>query len=205
MIRTGDAAPGLPGALVGSSLGVSGHGDDGTVLVFGRVLGTNVDSTNDDVLWIDRTGNGLEVLCREGQTVFGTPEPLGDLRKASLARSGHVLFQSYSETDGESLTRLLLHNSDSGLVEVARTGQQAPGLGPEVIFSNFGDNVANALGQVAFQATVSGPSVGVYSDTGLWIWNGNSLELVAAEGKLADFDPDPEVQDLKIIGGAGIS
>jgi hypothetical protein len=205
VIRTGDTAPGLPGLMVGSGVGLTAHGDDGAHVIRGILDGTDVDSTNDSVLWIDRnTGNGLEVLYREGQTVSESPEPLGNLRLATLSRSGHVLFQSNSETNGEVVTRLMLHNPDTGLVEVARTGQQVPGFGNNVVFTDFDRNIVNALGQVAFNATVSGLGVDDFSNDGLWIWNGSSLELVAAEGRMADFDPDPAVQDLKTIGGPGI-
>lgn len=204
LLRTGDAAPGFPGDNVGSTLGISGYRDDGTLLLYGSLSGINGASTSGDVFWIDRnTGNGLELLCYEGQTVSGTPEPLGNFRAESLTRSGNVLFESDIETDGDSVSRLLLHVPGSGIIEVARTGQPAPGFGNEVVFSDFGRSIANASGHVVFQATRSGPGVDPFTSEGLWAWDGSSLKLVASEGRLADFDPDPAVQDLKSVGGVG--
>ncbi len=75
---------------------------------------------------------------------------------------------------------------------VAREGDQAPGTGPGVVFGEkfssitfFGPRI-NTAGRIAFMGLLSGPSVELTNNLGLWSDGSGSLRLVAREG-----DPAP--------------
>ncbi len=84
----------------------------------------------------------------------------------------------WTETDGE-------------LQLVVRTGMQAPGTPPGVVFSGVPSDYlpfppSFEAGLAAFQGVLTGPGVGLTNDDGLWIGAPGSIALVAREG-----DPAP--------------
>lgn len=78
----------------------------------------------------------------------------------------------------------------SGLVLVAREGNQAPGTPAGVNFSSFESPLLNAAGQIAFIATLTGPGVDNTNDQGIWFEGGGpGLVLIAREGDQAPGTP----------------
>ncbi len=78
------------------------------------------------------------------------------------------------------------HNA---LTLIARAGDPAPGAEPGVVFSKTGDfngfyhqgeMTINNAGQIAFEATLTGPGV-IPNETGIWLADQDSTELVARE------------------------
>ena len=67
------------------------------------------------------------------------------------------------------------------LEQIARNGQQAPGLPAGVNFNYFGDLSLNENGSVVLYGRVSGPGITAANDAGLWILDGSGLNLMLRE------------------------
>jgi hypothetical protein len=113
-------------------------------------------------------------------------------------------------------------NSDAIVVEgasgfslAARQGDHAAGLAPGVLFGNFADpDVAlsgqqyptmNALGQVAFYATLTGTGVDATDDRSIWVFDGSSLYMIARTGDVMQVSPGvfKTISDLEVLGNSG--
>jgi hypothetical protein len=96
--------------------------------------------------------------------------------------------------------RALWVTTPSGIEQIARKGEAAPGTGAGVNF-NLLEAVPpaiNALGQVAFTATLTGTGVVGTNDRGLWAGTPDNVSLVAREGDVIDVDPGPDVLNRTI-------
>lgn len=91
----------------------------------------------------------------------------------------------------------MLGDSAATLRIVAREGDQAPGAPVGVTFQEFGNGPSsfsgpslNAVGQMAFQAVLTGPGVDQTNDLGLWATDpAGQLRLVIREGQLLELEP----------------
>ncbi|MDH3968309.1 MAG: VCBS repeat-containing protein [Rhodospirillales bacterium] len=59
---------------------------------------------------------------------------------------------------------------------VALSGENAPGLPPDVTFDSFGTPVLSSKGDAAFEAKITGPGVHLDNDEGIWFGSGTSFE-----------------------------
>ena len=93
---------------------------------------------------------------------------------------------------------------------IAREGDSAPGLPDDVRFWDFQEFAEVALnnpGQLAFMASVIGPSVTGADDLTLWVWFENRLCLVLREGDLLDVGDGSSrtVSDFDFMPGFSLS
>jgi hypothetical protein len=124
----------------------------------------------DDLQLIAKTGDpvGDEVVTYGHIAGHGTPPRLNE--------KGEVIFVSFF-SDG---SRGLVIGSDDDATIVARTGENAPGLG-EAKFDFFFDYGINDRGEIAFRAETRGKDA---TEVGSAIYAGrpDRLELIAADG-----------------------
>jgi hypothetical protein len=66
--RSGNAIPGLPGAIFGS-LGEPAVGENGQVFFTARIVGGGATTTSDTGLFAERSDGSLALMAREGQSV----------------------------------------------------------------------------------------------------------------------------------------
>ena len=66
---------------------------------------------------------------------------------------------------------------------IAVSATAAPDSGADVKFLNFSRGTMNAAGDVAFVGTLSGPTVGVQNDTGIYLFKNGALHLVLRRGQ----------------------
>ncbi|MEM9914329.1 MAG: choice-of-anchor tandem repeat NxxGxxAF-containing protein [Planctomycetota bacterium] len=197
--RTGQAAPDVgPGAnffsLVSPVLN-----DAGQTAFLGYLTGTGVDSSNNSGIWSEAAGSigNPGLVARKGETAPGTALGVsyGSFDGIALNNSGQTAFLSFltgigvDDTNRESIWSEAVGSiGNPGLV--ARTGDNAPGTSPGVIFASFESNrpVFNNAGQTAFFALLSGIGVDDTNDQGIWSEAAGSIgnpELVVRTGQAA--------------------
>ena len=150
----------------------------GQVAFFGRLGGSEVDSSNRMGLWSEGSGS-LALVAREGDRAPGTQIFFSTFR-SSLAPALNDLGQTTFSADltgseTSSWNGGVWSEGSGSLALVAREGNQAPGTGES--FASFSSpSFLNNAGQTAFfGATVEG-------NQGVWSEGSGSLALVARNG-----------------------
>jgi hypothetical protein len=199
---TGQSAPGTAGGVTYESFGsylhpqyFYGYGgavlnDAGQVAFRANLAGDGVDSTNNQGVWSEGSGN-LAVVARTGSQAPGAPagvnfstEPALELFFPAFNDAGQTAFYG-ATTDGG----LGLWSEGSGsLAAVARSGEQAPGTPDGVTFTFnqlyqvLDGPVLNNAGQTTFRSFLSGPGVTNANLMGRWSEGSGSLALVVRQG-----------------------
>ncbi|MBK8178771.1 MAG: hypothetical protein IPK67_07740 [Planctomycetes bacterium] len=200
-IRGGDAAPGVPGAILGtatsSGVGGSPRLSPGGLMFFGSTMSGAVTTADDTAVWVGTPGN-FSILVREGDAAPGT---LGATLNTSFSglshqptginRAGRVLFQS-SLTGGDvsgSTNNAAWYSGVAGALEmVQRKGDTLPG---GQVLSAFGFvSQMNESGQVlldhSLSTTLGTPPATTASDKVLTVWTpGSGTQVIWREGDAA--------------------
>ncbi len=103
----------------------------------------------------------------------------------SISRGGHVPFVAYTE---DFASGVWSGKDLAPPTKVIRSGEQAPGFAPDVVFQQFTTNglPVSRQGRMAFRAQLGGPGIGSQNDTVLWAGASNDdLQAVALEGAAA--------------------
>src|SRR5262245_58893616 len=186
-VRQGDPMPGFPAGTVLQTIGRPFVGPQGEFSFLAHLQGPGINLTNDDVL-LASTGGPLQLLGREGQVlangdVLGNPFVQSAFFNFSNVGGPRPAFCSLLADGGRALLRV----TDSGPVEVARSGQPAPGLPAGTTFDGFGFFIEHGPlqlgpdGQLAFMAKLSTPAPGTGS---LWLASPDAtLHLIAQSGQ----------------------
>ena len=183
---TPSVAPGGNGFLTD----VQSHGlnNTGQVVVAGLLSGTSGGANDDSAIYLG-DGSNLVQIAREGQ-LLASGNRLSSVisRQLPLNDAGQVAFTgSYSLPDGGSrpFGSSVFRSDGSSLVEVARSGQAAPGGGVFTGFSNLSAPTAlNERGQVLFEASLDLDGDGsAPSGNGLFRGDGASLVQVVRRGQ----------------------
>jgi len=192
VFRAGDAAPGTEAGVVfsfafgGAPLVMN---DIGQTAFFSRLTGAGVDSTNDVGLWSEGSGI-LALVVREGDAAPGTGpgivfSNLSSVAPVAFNDAGHIAFHSQITGAGvDSSNNNGIWSAGNGSLElVVRSGDSAPGLESDTVFSSFFENpLLNEMGQIAFAGSISGSDVTGLNNSGIWSEGSGTLALVAREG-----------------------
>jgi hypothetical protein len=214
VVRSGTQAPGMPTGISLRSVVYDSLNTADQIAFSGRLVGPGVDDSNDQGIWVEDSGN-FRLVVREGSAVPGGASGVvfGETSEVVLNDAGHVALVSGltgsvvdSTNDGG-----LWREGASGLELVARRGSQAPGVSAGLNFDVFSSPAFNNLGQVAFEATLSGNGIGSANDAGLWATDpAGVLRLIARAGDPLEVAPGDAriVSDLRltasIVSGAGV-
>jgi hypothetical protein len=156
------------------------------------LTGSGVDSTNNSGIWSEGSGN-LALVARTDSQAPGMPSGANFSFLSTypaLNGAGQTAFRGFVSGGGvDSTNNQGIWSETSGSLALAvRSGDHAPGTPDDVNFSSiFDDNPRlNDAGQIAFFATLAGPSV-VTGNNSLGLWSGApaSLGLVARVGEHA--------------------
>ena len=201
--RKGQQAPGAASAVNFNFFNTPVLNGAGQIAFTAFLRGSSVNSSNDSGIYRE-AGEALVEVVREGKSVPdpGTGLKFGDLGSPVLNAAGHIAFRAdlTGPTVDEPDFGGIYRESGETLVEVARTGRQAPGADPGVNFGGFGEPVLNAAGQIAFTAFLAGSGVDGSNDEGIYATDrgGDLLEIVRT-GDLFDVNDDPLIEDLRTI------
>lgn len=154
-------------------------------------------NTTTETVWIEVV-TSVTVAQAAGDSVEGEPEG------TKVIRFGVPSINQYGDT--AYLGRLTAPGVRSTLAVLAgnpvsvrtRVGDEAVGI-PGAAFSFFLDPVLDDEGNVAFIARVTGQGVVPENDRGVWVHNGQTLQLVAREGGEAPGAPGAQFERFTSI------
>ncbi len=201
--REGDQAPGAgAGVVFGDfAFGTVGLNNANQVAFGAELVGAGVTDANNSGVFSEGSG-GLDLVVREGDQAPDQDSGLvfSSFNNVVINRAGDTAFNAVLTGTGN---RTGIYAEDSGtLTQVALSGELAPGATDDVVFSRFGGLVFNAMGQVAFNAFLSGPGVSFTARNNGAIYattlDGELIEVVRT-GELFDVNDDPLVEDLRLI------
>ena len=181
--RAGNQASGMPegvnfGSFVGYPYVLNDRGD----ISFSASLSTFASG-----IWSGRVGT-LEPLAVSGNAAVGTPPGVNYQLVVGpvLNNKGQVAFSSFLFGPGVTPDnyRGIWSEQSSGLMLVARTGNQAPDVPVGARFDSLGTPVMNDTGNVAFWGRLIG-AVSATNEHGIWAEGPGGLKLVAREGNQA--------------------
>jgi hypothetical protein len=226
--RENSPAPGTNNARFGSMDAFSLN-DNGHIALISFLRGTNIDESNDQGIWSNRSGEltpiVVEAMAAPGTpagTVFGgssgpwiPPAFSADVSgRIAFDNNGRVTFQAKLRGDqvDDTNNEGIWSDRTGTLTLIVREGAEAPGtnglrfLSPppgcgEVCLepSAFEHYTTNDAGQIAFEGTVSGDIRGIWSE------GTGSLQLLALSGMQAPGTPDGVLFDRFEFDSAGIS
>jgi hypothetical protein len=172
--------------------------NDGYTAFYGETRGEVFSFDSNTGVWSESSGS-LALIAREGDQPPGTEpgEVYGHLlgidsdiwQNPSLNDVGQIVF--YGQLKGPELhphNEAGLWSDASGTMElIVRTGTQAPGTEPGVLFQSshpaiprFTNPRINNSGDISFFSLVSGPGVSLHG--GIWTHSDDTLRLVARDG-----------------------
>ncbi|MEX2112744.1 MAG: choice-of-anchor tandem repeat NxxGxxAF-containing protein [Pirellulales bacterium] len=211
--RTGDLAPGSDAGDRFSRLENPVINNNGAVAFAGRVINPASGSSQPMGIWAGR-GGALELVARAGQAAPGTTDrAFSSFQNPVIGGGDDIAFVASLAVPSGGLSSVfgLWVGQPGDLRLVARTGDHLPGTDPQLELRdfNFGSNSQNAPainvhGDVMFQALLTENGSDVF-DSGIWAFAQGELFKLALTGDLFDVDPDPLVQDLRMITHAGMT
>jgi hypothetical protein len=185
VVREGDAAPGVGGAVLDTLFSALALNDAGEVAFRARLSGAGVTDETDTGIFtsgalVARAGDAAPGAGGAVFSDFGFESKLND--------AGEVAFRGFLTGAG------VTDENDAGIFAsgalVARTGDAAPGAGGAV-FNSFGlidvsGFELNDLGETAFAALLGGAGVTEANDRALFATRGGVLDMILREGDLLD-------------------
>ena len=189
---TGDAAPGTGNGINFLSLSQGFDGpvlnDAGQTAFLGRLTGDGVGFGNDSGIWSERSGAGLSLVARQGDSApgigvgvnFGSFDSfLAIDNTGQTSFSGQLIGAGVNFQNNQVIWR---EASGSGPFPVAREGSSAPGTTANFNSGITGRRAFNGVGQVAFRGGIdeNGGSLGIWTEG-----NGAGLSLAALRGRTA--------------------
>ena len=182
----GDPVPGgLPGTFFGNFdyLSLNNHGD---IAFQSSLTGLGISSDPEISNWAGRPQE-LQMIARQGELVpceCGAGTTYDSLGIPYLGAAGQIAFNfgMAGPTIDSSNDSGILTTTNIGPHLIARTGDVAPGTGPDQFFSSLSFPILYETGEIGFRAFLSGPGVTVGNEG---VWAGgvtNPLALLYAEG-----------------------
>jgi hypothetical protein len=181
IVRKGDATPSANGTISLPSSGYRPVNDSGHVAFFSTLSGTSGGTTDNEALFIGNGTTTVEIARKGDFTPGDNGRYLNFDRRIEFNNSGQVLFISTITGATDGATEGVFLGAESGVVQIARINQQAPGGGR---FSDFMRGISlNNAGDVLFFAQIDLENGGSTSDThGLFLHNGRKLFSIARAG-----------------------
>lgn len=192
------AACGASGQVSMEVVAMSGQTAPGTTDPFVRVVVPCISTAGEigfhgalGPTWFDDRGlwytNGgmLDDFVLSGDSAPGTSTYFTGWAAPVLNSSGHMGLVGYVAASFPADIGIWA-GSAGHLALIARSGYQAPGFPTGVL---MGDSPSNPSfsdgGYLTFNNYVYGSSVTPDTDTAVWLWNGTTIDVLAAEGQLA--------------------
>jgi hypothetical protein len=180
--RFGQAAPDANGVFSDfEAISMNDSGEVATWAAFSSTSGGSADNTG----VIRGDGVSLDQIVREGQSspdANGTFSDFVSSIDISLNNSGQVAFRGFltgTSGGGADNEGIFIGNGVS-LTKVVRKGEGSPDLNG--VFSEFGNPVLNATGQVAVLAALSGTSGDDADNQGIFSGDGVTLDKIVRKG-----------------------
>lgn len=190
IVREGDQAPGTSSGIVFGHLPQVPVINASGAVGFPALLAEPYQDPSISALYIYDSGSLNKVVATGDQApndAVGVEFSGFDGVLVEFNASGQFAFLSRVLGPGvnsDNQSRLY-KSTPTGLTEIAREGNQAPGASPDVVYRNFGAPVINDSEQLAFSSTLRGVSVDDTNDRGIYLENAGSVVEIAREGNQA--------------------
>jgi hypothetical protein len=191
--REGDSAPGLSNRRFAESPVDVALNDSGQ-FAFVASTRNNAGGSPAAHLWSNRGGTLQQLFAVGG----------GSLSLPQINDRGHVAFIERGVNPGAGSVLLRAEYAPSSFRTVAGSGQIAFGTSSGERFEGFTRLAFNNADQVAFLATLSGPTVATWNDEGLWVERGGTRSLIARTGDEAPL-PGLLSQPVYLNGFTGLT
>lgn len=215
LARKGGPAPGGNG-FFNEFYFINGPNESGQVAFVANLSGTSGgDSDNEGIYFF--TGTGIIELAREGENIPGGDGFYSDFDFITgINGNGQTAFAVILDgtSGGEDDNYALFIAGESGVTELARTGDPAPGTGGGVIDGIFIPTNPNENGEVAFDASIRGGDGELPIDTVIYLAGASGLtKLIRAGdagpggvGRFTGFRMNGQLNDHgQVIFRAGLS
>jgi len=190
--RSGESAPGTPAGVNFTSFaaGPPSINELGHVSFRATLTGTGVTAANDGGVWVKR-GGAVSLVALEGNQAAGLEAgtTYGILSQPSMNAAGQTAFVATLAGGVNAKNVALYAESGNTPAAAVRKGDAAPMAPAGSVFANFTSPLFNASNDLAFQATISGPSVITSNNDGIWIKQDGVLKPIALEGTSAPGAP----------------
>ena len=188
LARENSQAPGAAPGQVFGNFNTLDFNDQGKTALATSLVGTGVNASNDNGIWIGSPGS-LALAVREGDQAPTLPagQVFSELANLDINDQGKVVFFGRVAGPGIGLNDIVIWSNGSGsMAIVTREDDQAPGAAPGQIFASYGIPVINNQGHVALSGRLD-PVAGVTAanDTGIWSNVSGSLDVIVREGDQA--------------------
>jgi hypothetical protein len=167
-------------------------------------------TTGGSGVWKGTTSDDLHAVVRSGDPAPGAAPGStfgSSFVGVEINKAGQVAFRNDLDSFDSLGYGIWVANPDGTIHPIAIPGTASPGT--TVLFKDTSEPVLNALGQVAFSASLYGPGVFSNNDTGIWATDvDGALHLVAREGDPLVVGPDVgtnlgKIRELWFKGGSG--
>jgi hypothetical protein len=204
--RSGNQAPGAPAGMLLGEFQEPLLNSTGDVAFLAPLVGTAVNATNNQGLWLTGQDGTTRLVARKGGQVpsLSTGTSFGDFSTfyVRLNDAGRLMFHSKLQGAGvtdDNRDSLWVDHAGSQLELVARQGDPAPGAGLGVKFAQLFGSSLNESNHLLFGARLSGPEV--LPQGGLSYWQkSDELRLIVRFGDQAPgLDPGWNISGISAI------
>jgi hypothetical protein len=160
--------------------------NNGQTTFSARLIGSEIDSSNDRGIWSDRSGN-VALIARTGDPAPGMSEGVAFSELANLSsNNAAVAFSATLTGDEINFSRFdNIWSYRSGNLElVARRGVPAPGIDGDVEYGSISGPRLDGAGNVSFFGELSG-GIDQTNRWGIWSQRSGGLELRLRSGSHA--------------------
>jgi hypothetical protein len=181
IIRKGESTPSGDGKYLLQPTIYVPVNDNGQVAFFSTLSDTTAGVADNEVITVG-DGTNTTGLVRKSEFTPGDDGRYLNLdRRIEINNAGQVVFASTITGASDGATKGIFLGSDSGIIQIARVNQAAPGSG---LFSDFKRGVSlNDNGEVLFYAEIDLENGGSVNDSqGLFISDGIKITSVAQVG-----------------------
>jgi hypothetical protein len=205
------AAPGAGGGATFTDMQpFSAPINDAGMTVFISGLSGATEPDRNRGIWTNRNSGALELFVRAGDGAPGTSNAVFDSFQAPLINGpGKIAFLGTLRGDSvtaENDNGIWTDSGSVGLQLIAREGDHAAGLPPDVLYDRFPEDfILNGQGQLAFTGYLRGPGIGP-NDQAIWAQDrAGNTQLIAYVGGTIQVGPADTrtIRSLQFIGGSG--
>ena len=190
VFREGDPAPGFPAGVViddllFSEMRIGSAGDFATAC---PIRGDGIGLGNRGGVWTGNVATASQAFAQDGAANAVPGFEYNNFGTVSVNPSGTISMLAEINSDGSN-DSLIVVGAPGAEVVLAREGDPAPGT-TNAVFANLAaaGGVVPALtasGQVAFVASLQGPTVSNANQRGIWLGPPGNLQLLARDGDQA--------------------
>ncbi|MDX9911305.1 MAG: GC-type dockerin domain-anchored protein [Phycisphaerales bacterium] len=185
LVRTGQTVTGMHGGTKFEGIWGAKRNTSGAVVFNAIISGPQVNSTNDQGVWLVEPDGTITRIVREGDIAPGVipVTTFAEQFIPQIDETGGVAWVGTLTGFPEANNEGIWQRKDGSSRIIAREGTQASGLGQDTYFGEFvTDFIQSEDGAIAFVSEITGVRAVPSDNTGVWLYSGGALSPIAIEG-----------------------